>query len=400
MTTRTPRSARAALAAGTAAALTGLAAAALVLLPPPSWTAWQLGLLLVEFSLLAAVPAAAGLALSLLARRRAAGRSRAAATAASAANALVLAGALLPAASAWADARSHGADLGLGDHLAGLATTADREPETVVYARPGGTALELDVWRPRPGGGPRPVVVNVHGGAEDLPQSLLPRWDAWLADRGHVVFDVDYRVAPPGRWQMPAADLLCALGWIAEHAPAYGGDPGRIAVMGQSAGGLAVLQAVYTAPGRIPPSCPAEPVPVRTVVAWYSITDLASEAVPWRQRHSPIGAELAAATETMMGGSPAERPAAYRAASPIRHVRPGLPPTLLIHGGRDMFAPPRDSRALAARLTAAGVPNRLVEISHAGHMFDLNWGGFASRIARHAIVGHFAAHLRPPASRP
>ncbi|MEW2354888.1 alpha/beta hydrolase [Spirillospora sp. NPDC029432] len=368
--------------------MVGIAAAALTVVPPPSWSAWQYGLLVTEFGLLLAALAGAGLLLSLFARRRRRDCSRAVATTAAVVNAAVLAGALLPAASAWRDARATGMDLSLGGYHAGLATGTGREPTTVRYVRLDGTDLELDVWQPprRRDHRPLPNVVNVHGGSEDLPQSLLPRWDAWLAGLGYVVFDVDYRIAPPGRWRVPAADLKCALGWIAAHAAAYGADPSRIAVMGQSAGGLATLLATYTDPGRIAPSCPAAGVPVKAVAAWYSITDLAAPEVPWRQRHSPIGDELATATRTMMGGTFREHPDRYRAASPVSHVRPGLPPTLLIQGGRDLFVPVEDNRRFAARLARAGVPHRLVEIRHADHMFDLNWGGFASQFARQAIT--------------
>ncbi|MFB4313941.1 alpha/beta hydrolase fold domain-containing protein [Actinomadura sp. 21ATH] len=375
------------LAGAASAAVTGAVLSASSLLPPPSWSVWQYALLAAEFGLLVAVLAGTGLLLSLLARRRRC-RSRAVATAAALANAAVLAGALLPASSAWKDARASGTELSLRGYFAGLATGADREPTTVRYARLGGTDLELDVWQParRHDRRPLPVVVNVHGGAEDLPQSLLPRWDAWLADLGYVVFDVDYRIAPPGGWRVPAADLKCALGWIAAHATEYGADPDRIAVMGQSAGGLATLLAAYTGPGPIAPSCPAGTVPVRAVAAWYSITDMTAPEVPWRQRHSPIGDELAEATRTMMGGTSQERPGEYRAASPISHVRPGLPPTLLIQGGRDLFVPVQDNRRFAARLARAGVPHRLVGIGYADHMFDLNWGGFASQLTRQEIA--------------
>ncbi|MEE2046689.1 hypothetical protein Q7689_25475, partial [Nocardiopsis tropica] len=223
---------RAALAAACITALPGAAAAALVLLPPPSWDAWQYALLALEFSLVFAVPAAAGLLIALTVlfrgRRRSprerdgapapgpsAGRGRRLAAVAAAANAAVLAAALVPPAAIWSTARAEGARLSLAEYTAGLSTSADREPETRVYLRldesgeeiadPSGSGapeaaeeLVLDVWEPerREDDAPLPIVVNVHGGADDLPQSLLPRWDTWLADGGRVVFDVDYRYFP------------------------------------------------------------------------------------------------------------------------------------------------------------------------------------------------------------
>lgn len=371
-------------------ALTALlcaAAVAVVLLPPPSWEFWQYGLLVLEFALLPAAAATLGVLLALAGR---AARPRAAAVLA-AANAVALAAALVPPASTWWAARQAGAPVSLGGYADGLATSADREPRTLVYASPGGEDLEMDVWRPRESGGePLPVVVNVHGGAEDLPQSLLPRWDTWLADRGHVVFEVDYRFFPDDDWRAPVADVRCALGRIRETAADHGGDPGRIVLTGQSAGGLLALLAAYSPAGDIEPSCPVEHVPVDAVAAWYSVADGTADAppYPWRLRRSPLAAELDGESERMVGGDTAQ----YAAMSPLLHVSPDSPPTLLITAGHDLFLAPEDNRRLAARLARAGVEHRLVEIPWAEHMFDLNWGGLASQWARHELGGFLDRH--------
>jgi triacylglycerol lipase len=63
-------------------------------------------------------------------------------------------------------------------------------------------------------------------------------------------------------------------------------------------------------------------------------------------------------------------PASYIAASPADQVRPGDPPTFLVHGGNDPLVPVSQSQELAAALTAAGVPNQLDVIPGAGHDLD------------------------------
>ena len=375
--------------------LPSLAALGLILLPPPSWPAWQYALLALEFSVLFALLALLGLVLALSARRGGRGRGP---LLLAGANALLLVLALVPPASLWATARAEGARLDPLQYTAGLATTTDREPVTVEYARVGGEPLHLDVWQPSDrdaGDAPHPVVVNVHGGAEELPQSLLPRWDTWLADSGgsRVVFDVDYRHFPDGNWSASLADVRCALGWVREHAAAYGGDPDRIALAGQSAGGLLVLLAAH-AEGP-DPSCDTTVPEVDAVVAWYSATDGTAGAppVPWRQRHSPVGDELLESSERMVGGTPQEYPREYEAMSPILHVDSDSPPTLLITAGHDLFVDPEDNRRMAARLTEAGVPNHHLSLPWTEHMFDLNWGGLASQVARHSIEEFLADHL-------
>ncbi|MEE2053125.1 alpha/beta hydrolase [Nocardiopsis tropica] len=425
---------RAALATACITALPGAAAAALVLLPPPSWDAWQYALLALEFSLVFAVPAAAGLLIALTVLFRLRGRSprerdgvpaagpsagrgrRRLAAVAAAANAAVLAAALAPPAAIWSTARAEGARLSLAEYTAGLSTSADREPETRVYLRldesgeeiadPSGSGapeaaeeLVLDVWEPerREDDAPLPIVVNVHGGADDLPQSLLPRWDTWLADGGRVVFDVDYRYFPDGDWSAPVSDVKCAVGWARAHAEEYGADPDRVAVTGQSAGGLLALLAGYTSAEEIPPSCDVPEAAPDAVVAWYSVADGTDRApeVPWRQRHSPVGEDLDEGSVRMMGGTPEEVPEEYELISPLHQVSADSPPTLLVMSGHDLFLGTEDNRRMAARLDEAGVPHRYLEIPWAEHMFDLNWGGFASQLTRHTLDGFLTEHLAP-----
>ncbi|PWV57411.1 MULTISPECIES: alpha/beta hydrolase [Nocardiopsis] len=395
MTTDAPTRSRGLLIGSALLCLPALAGLGLVLLPPLSLAMWQAALVVLEFSALFALPALGGALLALRARRSVRGRG---ASLLAASNALLMVLALVPSVSVWQTARDEGVRLDPFQYAAGFATSADREPVTVEYASPEGEPLELDVWRPEDGvpeDSRLPVVVNVHGGAEDLPQSLLPRWDTWLADSGgsRVVFDVDYRYFPDGDWSASLADVHCALGWVYENAAEYGGDPERIALNGQSAGGLLVLLAAYSDAPE--PSCDTEVPEVEAVVAWYSATDGTAEAppVPWRQRRSPVGDELLESSERMVGGPPEEHPQEYEAMSPILQVDADSPPTLLITAGHDFFLGTEDNGRMVDRLESEGVPHHHVELPWTEHMFDLNWGGLASQVARQSIGDFLADHL-------
>ena len=76
------------------------------------------------------------------------------------------------------------------------------------------------------------------------------------------------------------------------------------------------------------------------------------------------------AVAQFLGGPPTAVPGNYVAASPVDQVRPGDPPTFLVHGAIDPLVPVSQSEELAAALTKAGVPNRLVVIPGAGHDLD------------------------------
>lgn len=108
----------------------------------------------------------------------------------------------------------------------------------------------LDVFAPRQRDGAAPVLVFVHGGGfvrGDKRTPGTPFYDNvghWAASRGWVGVTMTYRLAPQHTWPSGAEDVRLAVDWIVEHIAGYGGDPGRVFVMGQSAGAVHVASYV------------------------------------------------------------------------------------------------------------------------------------------------------------
>ncbi len=112
--------------------------------------------------------------------------------------------------------------------------------------------LALNVWTPD-GADQLPVIVWIHGGSFLIGTSASPTYDgARLAADGAVVVSIQYRVGPFGFVDLRSLgddvvanaglhDVIGALEWIREHIGVFGGDPNRVTVMGESAGGGVIL---------------------------------------------------------------------------------------------------------------------------------------------------------------
>lgn len=302
---------------------------------------------------------------------------------------------LVPTAEARKAAAAEDVSLSFPEYFAAPFSPADRPPETATYARPGGEELKLDVWRPPDRVGAeegRPAVIVVHGGGwRSGNRGEFPEWNAWLADKGYVVFDIDYRLSPPPNWQDAPGDVRCAVGWVKENSGRYGVDPGRVALLGRSAGGHLALLTAYTEGAPVlPTGCEVQgdqDTAVAAVAAFYPPTNLT--------RLSSLG--YLEGIDLFLGGNRRILMERYRRVSPVTRVDPGDPPTFLVHGGDDEIVPPGESKLLARRLGEAGVSHRYVGLPWVNHTFDFFWGGWGSQITRSSLERFLRSSLEAPA---
>ncbi len=117
--------------------------------------------------------------------------------------------------------------------------------------------LLLNVWAPRETGAPRPVLFWIHGGGYTGGSGSTAIYDGTqLAADGAVVVTINYRLNVFGFLAHPALsaesphgasgnygllDMVAALEWVRDNIAAFGGDPGRVTIFGESAGGGAVM---------------------------------------------------------------------------------------------------------------------------------------------------------------
>ncbi|MEO7961152.1 MAG: alpha/beta hydrolase [Ginsengibacter sp.] len=102
-----------------------------------------------------------------------------------------------------------------------------------------GGKIHLRIYTPKQGNGPFPVIVYYHGGGWVI--ANLDTYDASarsLADQtGAVLVSVAYRQAPEFKFPTAHNDSYAAYDWVVKNAASIKGDPKRIAVAGESAGG-------------------------------------------------------------------------------------------------------------------------------------------------------------------
>jgi acetyl esterase len=233
----------------------------------------------------------------------------------------------------------------------------------VEYGKARGESLRLDAFVPE-GPGPFPAVILVHGGGWTAGDKsggpskgyMYPMHEP-LEKAGFAWFSINYRLAPAHPYPAAVEDVETAIRWVKAHAAEYRIDPDRIAISGESAGAHLAALAVVRADAN---------TRVAATVPFYGSMDLTL----FPDFGTPLPPNLAA-----FFGRPVwdeETKKMMTEASPIKGVKPGLPPFLLVHGTADARVRFVQSEMMAKRLGEVGVPCELISVPGGEHGM-LNW---------------------------
>ena len=276
-----------------------------------------------------------------------------------------------------------------------------RQTLNVVYAELEGVGLLMDVFAPTQsnGAGQGIGIVCVTSGA-------------WTSDRGMVeahqkigFFDVLCRhgytvfaVRPGSLTSFTAEQMLAHTGigirYVKAHAAEYGIDPERLGLAGVSAGGhLACLAATRAEPGD--PNAKDPLAKFDTRVRAVGVLCPATDFFDWNGKK--YGLDLMdwrlAFRDGAAGKTEEQKEVAAKAISPFYHVKSGLPPFLLIHGGADSLIPVQQSMKLATALQDAGNSAEII-IKEGG---DHSWPTIREEIDK--MADWFDARLSPHAPK-
>lgn len=188
---------------------------------------------------------------------------------------------------------------------------------TIVYKSASGSDLNLHWYEPakRETPAPAPAIVFFFGGGwiGGTPTQFFPQCE-YFAARGLVAVSVEYRTANSHGVSPYAClrDAKSAIRWIRQHAGKYNIDPDRIVASGGSAGGhLAICTALIDEFDEVGETLAVSSKP-NALVLFNPPTDTTQKKT----------------RAARVGDSPEEL-------SPIHHVRPGLPPSIVFHGTAD-----------------------------------------------------------------
>jgi acetyl esterase len=212
-----------------------------------------------------------------------------------------------------------------------------------------GTQQAIRIYTPANASGqPLPVIVYIHGGGWVIAD--LDTYEASamaLAKKvGAVVASVEYRHAPENRFPAAHDDTFAAYKWVLENAARLGGDPRRVAIAGESAGGnMAIDVAIRARDEKV--QAPLHMLLVYPVAG----TDLGTPSYVQNQNAVPLSK---AAIEWFVKNtitSPADLQDPRLNIVGKANLR-GLPPATIINAGIDPLA--SDGLLLSEKLRAAG----------------------------------------------
>ena len=224
--------------------------------------------------------------------------------------------------------------------------------------------LKMDIIFPREAAKPVPGIVwNCGGGWLEMSTCAHLAYLTELARCGFVVASVQYRTSNEAKFPAQLMDVKAAIRYLRAHAARYHLDPGRMGVMGESAGGHLTAMAALTGKEKafdqgdyleysseVQAACP-----------WYVPTDVTNMPVD-------IPRDMQAAPESLLiGMNAALHMEEALKACPVSYVTEDAPPFLILHGMNDHTVPFQQGEILHDALEAKGNDVTLLAIEEADH---------------------------------
>ena len=242
-----------------------------------------------------------------------------------------------------------------------LATLASAQTRTedVIYMKSGGAAFTMDVVKPaKPN---KAAVIFMVSGGWVSDHAMIKTFGAEIekafTDEGFTVFSVVHGAQPRFKVVEIVEQVRTAVKFVHAHASHYGIDTNRVGVSGISSGGHLSLMIGASADS-----------PVNAVAALAPPTNLMNWGKPGLVvTDNPVLAMFLPALGFDPKGPRNETEALAKQLSPITFVTAKYPPTLIVHGDKDVLVPLQQAQSMDEALGKAGVEHKLEIIAGGGH---------------------------------
>lgn len=246
----------------------------------------------------------------------------------------------------------------------------------------------LDVYQPELGSG-YPVVHYIYGGSwVSGNKELYATAAQLLLPHNLVVVVPTYTLHPQAHYAQQVEEVAASIAWTLENVSRFGGDPRRVVVCAQSAGGhlaaLALLDDRWLSPLGHHLS------EIAGLLSLSGVYDIGAQ----------MAYERAKGSDGKLLLDHFEGEENFALASPLAYVRPGLPPIGLIHGDADTTVPLSISETFHAALLGTGNQSSLTVYKGGGHA-DILFRALAENPSRLITeMVDFVAHCPPAVPEP
>ena len=213
----------------------------------------------------------------------------------------------------------------------------------------------LDLYLPKAGAKPYPLVIYIHSGAfvggdkRDANITSVMR----VLEEGYALASVEFRSGYEVTWPAQIFDIKTAIRCLRANAEVYGLDGERFALLGVSAGGYIGTMAAVTANSSAfedkKMGFPQTDSSVKAVVDWGGACgrlDEMDSQIADNGFGRPNHNEFNSPESIMMGNALSEIPDLCSLASPLNHITSDVPYFLIQHGSNDGTVPVQQSEAL------------------------------------------------------
>jgi acetyl esterase/lipase len=255
----------------------------------------------------------------------------------------------------------------------------EKVKDLAYYDGPGSDKIKhrLDLFLPR-GQKDFPVLVFVHGGAwlrgDKSFLGIYSKLGSFFARHGIGAVVTNYRLSPAVKHPEHVKDVARAFAWTVRNIARYGGRPDQVFVCGHSAGAhlvalLATDESYLKQEGLTVQA-------IKGVIPLSGIYRLPEKLLPM-----------------VFGDDPAVR----RLASPLTHVRAGLPPFLILFADRDYPGCGKQSgEGLCQALKEKGNRARTLEVTESSHFKIILSAALPGNVVSDAILDFIKAHTARP----